>query len=39
MSKLKTFNCEIKLKFTNNSLVSHEKKKYIDDLIKLILDD
>jgi hypothetical protein len=39
MSKLKTFNCEINLKFTNNSLVSHDKKEYIDDLIKLFLDD
>ena len=39
MSKLKTFNSEINLKFTNNSLVSHDKKEYIDDLIKLFLDD
>lgn len=39
MSKLKTFNSEINLKFTNNSLVSHDKEEYIDDLIKLFLDD
>ena len=39
MSKLKTFNSEINLKFTDNSLVSHNKKEYIDDLTKLFLDD
>ena len=39
MSKLKTFNSEINLKFTDNSLVSHDKEEYIDDLKKLFLDD
>ena len=39
MSKLKTYTCEINLKFTDNSLVSHSKEEYIEDLKELFLDD
>ena len=39
MPKLKTFNSEINLKFTDNSLVSHSKKEYIEDLKELFLND